>query len=212
MREKIILYLKLLPLDILLFLKGIGVKLLKPRELDEVGRLRKKIYVNEGYVEDSEMPDVWTDDYDEEAVNFAAFKKGKIVGILRLINESSSGSLPIEKFYRLKNSLPKKCAEVSKFMIDKDFRGGKRLATYGLIKKAFYWSIGNGKEYWVGVLPERLCTSFRKFKADFRELETLPAGEKELNARNILKKYFAQPDIKPYLFDLKKIISNNTDL
>ncbi len=209
MWKKIIFYIKYLPLDILLFIKGVKIKVLKGKEdFEKVYKFRKKIFLQEGYIDAEDVPDAWKDEYDDYAVNIAAFKNGEPVGALRLVDSQKSGKLPIEKVFKLKDNLPKNCMEVSKLVIDKNFRGGKRLIIYGLIKKAFYWSSKNRKEHWAAFLNEKFCNSLdpvlQEIGIDFKELETLPPGEEEQKARTLMKNYFEKQNIKPSLFFLKK--------
>ncbi len=207
--KKIIFYIKYLPLDILLFIKGVKIKISKNKEdLEKVYRFRKDVYAQEGYIDEKEVPDIWKDKYDDYSVNIAALKNGEPVGALRLVDSQKSGKLPIEEIFKLKDSLPKNCMEVSKLVIDKNFRGGKRLIIYGLIKKSFYWSSKNRKEYWAAFLSEKFCNSLKpileKIKIDLKEIETLPPGEEEQKARTLMKNYFEKQNIKPSLFFLKK--------
>jgi N-acyl amino acid synthase of PEP-CTERM/exosortase system len=96
-------------------------------ELEEVFRLRYRVYVEEwGFEKAEDHPGgIERDDYDDHAIHFVAEREGVIIGTVRLILNSEQG-FPIESFTRIDEDLSQvdrdKVAEISRLAVSKDFR------------------------------------------------------------------------------------------
>lgn len=95
-------------------------------ELEEIFRLRSRIYTNMGY--QKEFPDPVQgynfDNYDKHAAIFYTHKNGVVTGTCRIIFDTM-GHLPIDDNYSLGylRQKTKHLAELSRFIIDSDVSG-----------------------------------------------------------------------------------------
>ncbi|MDO8639592.1 MAG: hypothetical protein Q7R53_01580 [bacterium] len=112
---------------------------------------------------------------------------------------------PIENYFNLNEKIPESCVEISKLVVKKDFRGGKRIIMMGLMKKALNLSFKNKINHWAFFMTKGLCDSFKKMGVNFVEMQTLPDTEKEIAHKSKMSGYFKQ-DIRPYFLDLRELI------
>jgi N-acyl amino acid synthase of PEP-CTERM/exosortase system len=97
--------------------------------LDEIFRLRYKVYVEEwGFEKKEDHPDgIEKDEFDNHSVHFAVRRKGgeQIIGTVRMIINSGKG-FPIEKHCRIDRDLSvldkDRFGEISRLAISKDYR------------------------------------------------------------------------------------------
>lgn len=116
---------------------------------DKVAKLRYKIYLEECFVKKNKKR-IFSDKYDENAIHFLALDDDRVVGSLTLIEEK----LPLESIYsKEKNDLimqfkSKRPVELSRFVVEKDYRiGNRKVESYGrfvslkLFKEAYKYII-----------------------------------------------------------------------
>lgn len=102
-------------------------KIASGKELEEVFRLRYKVYCEEwGFERPEDHPKgVETDEYDEHSIHFAALRDGQLVGTVRMILNSEKG-FPIEKHCKIDVDLSTldrdKICELSRLAISKEYR------------------------------------------------------------------------------------------
>ncbi|MDX9715191.1 MAG: PEP-CTERM/exosortase system-associated acyltransferase [Dissulfurispiraceae bacterium] len=96
-------------------------------ELNEIFKLRYKVYVEEWGFEKAEdhIKGVELDDYDDSALHFMALRHGNLIGTIRMILSSQKG-LPIQKNCTINQDLDcidhSKIAEISRLAVSKDYR------------------------------------------------------------------------------------------
>ncbi len=207
LKNKIFL-LKFIYINFILWLKQIKIEILKKEKVQKACKLRKTVYLQSSYIKEDSVPDIWCDKYDEKATNIGAFKNNTIIGAVRLVLANKENYLPVQSVFNLKEPLPPNTLEISKLVINKEFRGGVRLVFAGLMKKALNWSLENKVEHWVIFVPKNFCKSFKKFGANFEELETLLLTSENLKAREVMKKYYQKQNIRPYLLNLNTLRQN----
>jgi len=148
---------------------GVKIRRVSTRkELDEVFRLRYRVYCAspvenrpsdfrpEDYPDGKE-----TDKWDDCAVHFAAFKKGRAVGCLRLILGDCRFGFLMESDFKLPPDLDrKKGAEASRMIIDPAMRSHGLFLKY--VKVATRWSLENGYIWWCIAISTFLLPSARR--------------------------------------------------
>ncbi|MBN2654278.1 MAG: PEP-CTERM/exosortase system-associated acyltransferase [Nitrospirae bacterium] len=96
-------------------------------ELNEIFKLRYKVYVEEWGFEKQEdhLRGVELDDYDDSSLHFMALRHGNLIGTIRMILSSQKG-LPIQQHCTLDHDLSyidhEKIAEISRLAVSKDYR------------------------------------------------------------------------------------------
>ena len=202
--KKLALNLKFLSVKIILFLKGVKIKIVKdPEVLKQIFKIRKNVYEEKKYLNFDKNCEIWSDEYDKCAINIGAFKKGRVIGAVRILTPQKL-CFPIENYFNLRKKIPNNCVEISKLVISNNFRGGKRFILIGLMKKALDWSLKNQFNYWIFFTPKKLADSFKKMKINFVEFKTNGLTEKESSNRNQMSGYFKQ-DIRAYFLDLNQV-------
>ena len=177
-------------------------------DLNLVYHLSWKIYGQElQYINPNDYPDQkYSDKYDKYSVNFLALKHNKAIGTLRLIFHSPLGFY-IEKDFPIVQPpiKPEEIAELSQFIILKEYRGGKRLASFGLFKKAFEFSKQKGITHWYALMGEKLKNSFEKYGIKISSLSYGEFTENYLKEREIMSHYYKKVRPLPYLISLKEV-------
>ncbi|MEA3449448.1 MAG: GNAT family N-acyltransferase [Patescibacteria group bacterium] len=186
----------------LLYFFGIKLKYSKNKKevLSKIGKLRKQVFVERNYVEAKEVPDIWLDEYDQEAINFYASKKNNIIGIVRIIKKEAKLILPIEKYFNLLDIIPKNYVEISKLAVCAEHRGGKRLLFIGLMQQILKYCKKNNINHLVMFMPDWLFESMRKLGVNMYVLEHEALTKKEIDERHTMRKYFNKQTITPYIF------------
>lgn len=184
-------------------------KIAKAKEdLELVYHLRWRIYGQElEYINPNDYPDQkYSDKYDKYSVNFLAFVGNKPVGALRLIFHSPLGFY-IERDFPIVQSpiKPEEIAELSQFTILKEYRGGRRLVSFGLLKKAFEFSKQKGITHWYALMGEKLKNSFEKYGIQINPLSYGEFTENYLKEREIMSNYYKKVRPLPYLISLKEV-------
>ena len=174
-------------------------------ELNLVYKTRYEIYKNEGYIKENKEK-LFKDKYDPYSVNFIIFKNGKPLGTARLVFDSKIG-FPTENLFNFKKPEinRKRTAEVSRLAIKKEFRGGDRLITMGLMKMIYDYTKKNNIEHLYVNMPERLREYFSRFGLHFQNLKEMSPTKANLKERELIGGYFSQKKLKPYILDVKEM-------
>ncbi|MDX1608000.1 MAG: GNAT family N-acyltransferase [Candidatus Spechtbacterales bacterium] len=213
-KKNLLLWLKKIYLRIylkwLFKFSGIEVKIAENEEdLQDVFKLRYRIYKESGYINPEDYPDeIFKDPYDKYSINFLALYKNKPAGIVRLVKNSELG-YTLEQYYNLE--LPAKgrsAVEVSRLAVDREYRGGKRRIVIALMRSAFRWSKENDVKYWYMFMPEKLAKAFEDLGGKFNLLEERELTEENKTARKSLAGYFEKTGAKPYVLSVKELNDN----
>src|SRR4030043_204724 len=92
-----------------------------------------------------------------------------------------------------------------KYINPKEYRGGKRLISFGLLKKAFEFSKQKGITHWYALMGEKLKNSFEKYGIKISILSYGEFTESHLKEREIMSHYYKEIKPLPYLISLKEI-------
>ncbi len=184
-------------------------KIAKEKEdLELVCHLRWRTYGQElKYINPNDYPDQkYSDKYDKYSVNFLALTRNKAVGTLRLIFHSPLGFYIERDFPIVQPPIkPEEIAELSQFTILKEYRGGKRLISFGLLKKAFEFSKQKGITHWYALMGEKLKNSFEKYGIKISILSYGEFTESHLKEREIMSHYYKEIKPLPYLISLREV-------
>lgn len=123
-------------------------------ELSQMYKLRYDAYCDEyGYFNKTLYPDnSESDEFDKHSTHFIALNKNnKVVGSIRLIHNSELG-LRLEDYVELPNVDLSKISELSRLVVDKNYRNSGHVITLGLCKEAYRYSFKKGTQYWCGTM------------------------------------------------------------
>lgn len=173
------------------------------KDLDQVYRTRHEVYKNEGYIQPREKG-VFKDKYDDFSVNFLALKRGEPVGTVRLVLNSELG-FPTENLFNFERPEIKqeKTVEISRLAVKKNFRGGKRPVMLGLMKEIYDFCRENNIKYIYANMPKGLADHFSRYGVNFEELKKKEPTDKNIKERRLIRGYFDQKELNPYLFEVK---------
>ena len=167
-------------------------------EKEAAYRLRYQIYAESGYLPALGDESLLTDKYDDHSAIFIAYHKGACIGTLRLTH-LIDGSNTQDYFNISLDREPHLIVDIGKFAVDRSQRSNARIACYGLIMKAYGYSLQNGIEVWLGCAPQGLLRSFRIFMPP-HILPQLPPTTQHYANRTRRSSYFKQykDDVKPF--------------
>jgi N-acyl-L-homoserine lactone synthetase len=188
--------------------KKITFKIAKsPEELNAAYRLAWQIYSEEGYINPEDYTkELYSDKYDKYSTNFLAFVDGKAVGILRIIFHSPLGFYIEKDFPIIPPSIEtNKIAEISRLSILKEYRGGKRLISFGILKEAFRFSQQKGITHWYALMGEKLKNSFEKYGVEINLLPYKKLTAEHLEERKNLPHYYNKVKPLPYIIFLESM-------
>ena len=167
-------------------------------EKEAAYRLRYQVYAESHYLPAQDDEPLLTDKYDDHSAIFIAYHKGECIGTLRLTH-LTDGSNTQDYFNISLDREPHLIVDIGKFVVARRQRSNARIACYGLIMKAYGYSLQNGIEVWLGCAPQGLLRSFRIFMPS-HILPQLPPTPQHYANRTRRTGYFEQygDDIKPF--------------
>jgi N-acyl-L-homoserine lactone synthetase len=172
-------------------------------ELDLVYKLRYEIYLGEGYIS-SDNSGRFKDVYDDYSVNFLIYNGRVSIGTFRLILNSQLGFWTEAIFNFVRPNLPREqIAEISRFGILKEFRGGKAVML-GLIGTVYKQSKKRGINYIYFNVPEKLAKRIGSFGIPLSKLEELPPTQEIFKNRSLIGGYFKKSKLEPYMIELRE--------
>ncbi len=138
--------------------------------LDKMFRFRYQVYcLVDKLLDKNNYPNKKeSDEFDDKSVFILAFnKKNEVLGMVRIIYNSSLG-FPTEEEFSLEKNLDKynkdKMVELSRLIVRPDYRN--TLLLYDLYKAALFYSKQNGVKYWLGCVEEWFLKSLKKIMGD----------------------------------------------
>jgi N-acyl-L-homoserine lactone synthetase len=176
---------------------------------DAAFRIRWQVYTERGYIDRADHPDGrFIDPYDDHSILFLARQHGRPVGTARLI--PAAGGTQVLDQYNLE--LPPavtlgRAAEIGRFAVAMEHRGGRRLAAIGLFRAAFSHSLLAGVRWWFGNTTPGFLRSMAIFGDAISHPAEGPLEAHHLEARQILSGYFEQMEdrIELFLVDLNRV-------
>lgn len=138
-------------------------------EMEAVYRLRYDVYCEylrslppENYPDRMEC-----DIFDDRAIHFAAYDRGRICGVLRLIPDGARGFLMEENFALPANLIRAKTLEISRVIGRRRF--DQRVSLL-LLKAARKHSLRHGYDFWIGAWQEDILRSLMASGFGFRTI------------------------------------------
>ncbi|MEY3471022.1 MAG: hypothetical protein RLZZ223_372 [Candidatus Parcubacteria bacterium] len=198
-------------LDCIANLQGFKVQKADGHLLEEVYKLRHKVYLETGYIDDSKEHNIFVDNYDPFSTNLVVIKDKKVVGTLRIIFYNKLTRLSTLNYFNLDISESEliEYVDVGRWVNDPDYRAKKTknpLVTVLLGLKLYLYLLKSRKRFIMVMLkhPKLKLHIERTFNIKFKSPKILPLTKHNYKAREEIKGYFASPDeIEVGILELK---------
>jgi N-acyl-L-homoserine lactone synthetase len=148
----------------------------KKEELEKIFKLRYQVYcVEKGYLKSEDYPDgLEKDKFDEHSVHFVALETtntDRLIGCVRLILFNKYG-FPAELHCTLfeKTSNPNKTIEISRLIVDKDYRSSRHFILLGLCKEIYLYNKLNNITHCYAVVDRLLFELLQKLGLPFKQI------------------------------------------
>lgn len=192
---------------LLLFSRGFTISIANKEEIEEVQKLRYKVYLENGYINENRKKKLGEEDDSSQTESICIRKKGIIVASLRIIySEQEKRELPIEKYFNISEEMGQRKMEVSKLIIDSKYRSknfGSAIVLTSLLLYTWKRALDKKINVVYFFIDERLAKKISKrMKIKFSEVAQGRLLKKQLEARNEMAGYFQNSKIKPYKIKL----------
>lgn len=187
--------------------KGFAVSIANKEEIEEVQKLRYRVYLENGYIHKNRKKKLGEEDDSSQTESICIKKKGIIVASLRVIySEGEKRELPIEKYFNISEEIGQYKMEVSKLIIDSKYRSknfGSAIILTSLLLYTWKRALDKKINVVYFFIDECLAKKISKrMNIKFSEVAQGKLLEKQLAARNEMAGYFQNPKIKPYKIKL----------
>jgi hypothetical protein len=183
-------------------LNGYQFSVAGPAAYGSAFHLRWSVYVDAGYLAPDDHPDgQFSDQYDQHSTILLAHHRGRAVGTARLIWPCPSTqvldqyNVELPPHVRLEAT-----AEIGRFAVVRDYRGGSRLAALGLLRLAYAEMCAHGARWWIGNASSSLIRSLRLYCGDVRILPERVPEPHHLAARGLMTGYFTKLQRRVHFF------------
>lgn len=128
------------------FLKRYEFQVAEKNDFNDILKLRNKVYVDEfSYSQSSDI-----DEWDDSSLHLIAKHGNNIIGYVRLIKDNPNG-FRSEEYILIPDHINRsKLIEPSRLIIDKAYRGGKKIILIGLLREMHKAMNDNGFRYMTG--------------------------------------------------------------
>lgn len=179
-------------------------------DLKMANKLRYSVYAASKYIDPAAHPlGELTDKYSVFSNDVLAFYKSNLVGTLRMTHDSEYG-FPTENLFNIKRLVNRRSVvEIGRLVIDPKLRQkniGNRLVMFGLVYRAFMYSLENNIHEWIVNMPDKLAHSFEQFGAYPERIPEKEPTVSNINARSLISGYFELHVLSPYRVDLLRLI------
>jgi len=188
-------------LDCIAHLQGFKVQKADGHLLEEVYKLRHRVYLDTGYINDSKEHNIFVDDYDPFSTNLVVIKDKKVVGTLRIIFYNKLTKLSTLNYFNLDIAEDElsEYVDVGRWVNDPDYRAKKTknpLVTVLLGLKLYLYLLKSRKRFIMVMLKHpKLKNHIEKvFNIKFTSPTMLPLTTHNHKAREEIKGYFARAD------------------
>ena len=138
------------------------------QELEQIQRLRYRVYCQEKqFIDSSQYPDQReTDEYDQYATQFLFFDSAtpdKLIGCFRIVLANPLGfPLESEFGFRLDHNIRQQTAEMSRLIIDPQYRGRGDEIFRAMIKTGYLFCRQHGARYFIAGVERYLWERFKQ--------------------------------------------------
>lgn len=187
-------------LDCIAHLQGFKVQKADGHLLEEVYKLRHKVYLESGYINDSKEHNIFVDDYDPFSTNLVVIKDKKVVGTLRIIFYNKLTKLSTLNYFNLDIAEDElsEYVDVGRWVNDPDYRANKTknpLVTVLLGLKLYLYLLKSRKRFIMVILKSKLKNHLEKvFNVSFTIPKTLPLNSRHYESRKEISGYFRKQD------------------
>lgn len=181
------------------------------RERHQIFELVCRVYRDEkAYADSSLTPDDVEDRYDARAVYALAYERSQLIGFARLVSDTGDG-------FQTANWLPlkfpaevhtKHLAEISRFIVAPEYRGGRRFVTLGIIRALFRYGKRKGLTHFLAILPHALLGSFTRLGISHEVIQHGIPQKQHIEAQQAQKTlvhYLKKVDFRTVLFPVMYI-------
>lgn len=196
-------------LDLIAYFQGYRVCKAEGYHLEEVYKLRYRVYLESGYIERNKE-EMFLEEYDHFSTSIIAIKNNKIIGSLRVLFYNKISQLSTLDYYNV--NLPKndlyQYVDLGRWVNDPDYRSKKSknpIVTILIGLKTYLYLLKSKKKFIIITLKHKLRLHIENiFKVKFTHPELLTLTERNKYFRSKFKGYFeSNKDIEVCTLELK---------
>ncbi len=185
-------------LDLIAYIQGYKVRKADGPLLEQVYRLRHRVYLETGYLDEEKEHGIFVDGYDPFSTNLVVLKNNKIVGTLRMIFYNKSTQLSTLNYFNV--DIPEQdlydYVDIGRWVNDPDYRAKKiknPIVTVLIGLKLYLYLLKTRKRFIIVTLKSRLKTYIEKiFNVQFIAPNLLPLTSEHKKSREEIKGYFSK--------------------
>jgi hypothetical protein len=198
-------------LDLIAYFQGYKVGKAEGHHLEEVYKLRYKVYLESGYIEQNKE-EMFLEEYDHFSTSIIAIKNNKVIGSLRVLFYNKISQLSTLDYYNV--NLPKndlyQYVDLGRWVNDPDYRSKKSknpIVTILIGLKTYLYLLKSKKKFIIITLKHKLRLHIENiFRVKFNHPKLLPLTEQNKFFRSKFKGYFeSNRDIEVCTLELKLI-------
>jgi N-acyl-L-homoserine lactone synthetase len=199
-------------LDLIAYCQGYRVCKAEGHHLEEVYKLRHRVYLETNYISEAKEHDIFVDSYDPFSTNLVVIKNKKVIGTLRIIFYNKLTKLSTLNYFNLdisEDELPE-YVDVGRWVNDPDHRAKKTknpIVTILLGLKLYLYLLKSRKKFIIVTLKTKLKTHIEKiFNISFTLPNMLPLTSHHKKSREEISGYFKkQNNIEVCMLEVKTI-------
>lgn len=198
-------------LDTIASLQGYKVCKAEGHLLEEVYKLRHRVYLESGYINEAKEHDIFVDNYDPFSTNLVVLKDNKVIGTLRIIFYNKLTKLSTLNYFNLDIEEDElvEYVDIGRWVNDPDYRAKKTknpIVTILIGLKTYLYLLKSRKKFIMVMLKHpKLKRHIEKvFNITFQSPKILPLTSYNHQAREEIKGYFAKAtEIEVCILELK---------
>lgn len=188
-------------LDIIAFLQGYKVCKADGHLLEQVYKLRHRVYLESGYIEEAREHHIFVDNYDPFSTNLVVLKDNNVIGTLRIIFYNKLTKLSTLNYFNLDISEDEltEYVDIGRWVNDPDYRAKNiknPIVTILIGLKTYLYLLKSRKKFIMVMLKHpKLKNHIEKvFNIKFTSPTMLPLTTHNHKSREEIKGYFARAD------------------
>jgi N-acyl-L-homoserine lactone synthetase len=183
-------------LDIIASLQGYKVCKADGHLLEEVYKLRHRVYLESGYIKEAKEHNIFVDSYDPFSTNLVVLKDNKVIGTLRIIFYNKLTKLSTLNYFNLDIAEDElgEYVDIGRWVNDPDYRAKKTknpIVTILIGLKTYLYLLKSRKKFIMVTLKSKLKIHIEKiFNIKFETPKILPLDSHHKMSREEIKGYF----------------------
>jgi hypothetical protein len=197
-------------LDLIAYTQGYVVCKADGAILEQVYKLRHRVYLEIGYINEAKEHDIFVDNYDPFSTNLVVLKSNKVIGTLRIIFYNKMTSLSTFNYFNLDISEEDmlEYVDIGRWVHDPDYRSKQTkqpLITILIGLKTYLYLLKSRKKFIIVTLKSKLKNHIEKvFNVRFLKPKLLPLKSCHMSSREEIKGYFfKQNEIEVCILEIK---------